>query len=227
MQKAFVFLLLFSTSCATVPFPPRGASQVRFDGRVDNIMRRLKAQLPPQEVWRVQYVVWSADADQELSFKNQDRVVYVNARDLTLDDDAVAFGIGHELSHIVNDAGLREALAAADMAASVGGGVAVGYYTTWWIGGLTGCGLFGCLFPPVILAISRSAEADADQFALALIGRAGYNTRHAAEVWCGKFEEDDRIKGLLGENPGSALSTHPSGKERCAAMREALNNRSR
>lgn len=139
---------------------------------------------------------------------------------------AVAFGIAHELAHIVDQNWLREFVAMATMA-SVGGGVAVGYYTTWWMGGLTGCGLLGCFFPPVIFAISRSAEAGADQFALALIDGAGYNTGHAVEVWCGRFEENDRTQRLHDENPGGVLSTHPSGKERCAAMQEALHGRSR
>lgn len=219
MRTIWLIAVLFVSACATA-FPPKNATTTTYHPVVERVMGHLHRALPEQDQLHFQYRVWSSPTTTKPELRVEDDTIYINEGQLTLNDDALAFGLGHEIYHLLQHHGLGDMVTLGRIGLSAGTGAAVGYYTTWWVGTAVGCGLWGCLFPPIILAASRSGEGGADEFAIQLMVGAGFDADRALNTWCGLWVIDDQALTLAGQDPEGWSRTHPSGQKRCTVLRD-------
>jgi predicted Zn-dependent protease len=156
-------------------------------------------------------------------------VVYEKLADRVPEDDQLAAVLGHEVAHMITlhheDEGedqrrngvaifseLLGAAASIAVTASTGSNAAGNL-----AGDLTGTTSAVIGDGAIVKAYSRDMEYEADHVGLMLMAKAGYDPMAAIRFW----QNANRIFGedLSGS---SFLSTHPSGPERIAALKEAL-----
>ncbi|GAB2604177.1 M48 family metallopeptidase [Ramlibacter solisilvae] len=126
---------------------------------------------------------------------------------LQLTDDETAMVLGHEIAHA-----LREH-ARARIVKSQGTGAALSIGAA-----LLGLGNIGDLAANVgtqllTLKYSRSDETDADLVGLELAARAGFNPDASIALW-------QKMGAVQGEGGPAFLSTHPTGPDRMARLRD-------
>lgn len=129
---------------------------------------------------------------------------------LQLTDDELAAVIGHEMAHALREHG-REQMSEV-YAQQMGLGL---------IGVLAGMDsqqqalMQGAAAVIVTLPHSRAHEKEADIIGLELAARAGYNPNAAITLW-------QKMQSAGGGSGPGFLSTHPSGKDRIAALRSKI-----
>ncbi|NML42354.1 M48 family metallopeptidase [Ramlibacter sp. G-1-2-2] len=127
---------------------------------------------------------------------------------LKLTDDEVAMVMGHEMAHALREHARER------MAKSQGTGALLSLGAQ-----LFGLGQLGDLAANVgtqllTLKFSRDDETEADLVGLEMGARAGYNPEAAVSLW-------EKMGRVSGSDAGTAfLSTHPSGPDRIARLRE-------
>lgn len=141
--------------------------------------------------------------------------VYEGMFNVAQNDAQLAAVVGHEIGH-VNAHHTAERVSAAE-AEQIGlqlAGIAlqlgnIGYANQ--IAALLGAGLeYGVLLP-----YSRQQEYEADRLGMEYMARAGYPPQEALTFWM-------NMQHAGGARPPEFLSTHPSGENRIAAIREFL-----
>jgi len=89
------------------------------------------------------------------------------------------------------------------------------------LGDLSGPALVGPLIAREVLesGYSRSAEVDADNYAITLLDRAGISRQGLIDFFQRAAEAEDKMPGAL-----SYLSTHPSSAERIRNLQENMSH---
>lgn len=126
---------------------------------------------------------------------------------LKLNDDELAIVMGHEMAHALREHGrARAAKTSLTNVTAFGLGLVFGGDA----GRLAqqGGGLF-------LLKFNRDDERDADLVGLEVAARAGYDPRAGISLW-------EKMSQVAKTMPMSWLSTHPSGEERIARIKESL-----
>jgi predicted Zn-dependent protease len=138
-------------------------------------------------------------------------VVYTGILPVTLNEDALAVVLGHEVSHALLNHGQQNQ--SAGVLQQVGAaGVAVltsGMSGTTQTAAQTAYGAGTNV--AAILPFSRENETEADHYGLILMAIAGYNPEEAVQFW-GRMSE-------LGGGTMEFLSTHPSDEKRIGNIR--------
>ncbi len=129
--------------------------------------------------------------------------VYRGLLQLLPNDDALAFVVGHEVSHATCHHGIRQweknmGLSLV-MTAALGGNAAIAQQTVQILAGLK---------------FSRDDEAEADRKGMALVARAGYNLDSAAEAMMVV-----RRSVPKGNEPPALLRSHPAPDDRIRTLR--------
>ena len=195
-------------------------SQVSYyEPRVERIFKRLKAELPANSP-RMTYQIWDSSSVPEgkrLFEANLDtNTVYIRVLVLrSFSEDTLAFGIAHEIGHLVEHERRHSQMRLAWIGGSGAIGAAVGYATVWWAGAISGGVALLVIGPPVLLGMLRSGETDIDRFAVQLTKRAGFDATRAVEEWCDLFE-------ALEVSSGQTPVTHPPAQKRCPDLQRAL-----
>lgn len=223
-MRVLLISALVTAACATTQFPPPHSQVEYYHPRVEQIVERLRMAIPEKDrPPQILYQVWSTSQGVAVSdtfaTDPSSGIIYLHTMWLEINDDALAVGLGHEIYHVLEHRGIKPLVALGWVGGSAGAGATVGYFTTWWVGLLTGGSAFLIVLPPLLLAGIRDAEDNADRFGVALAWQAGYNAHAGVEGWCRIHTEIDHLNG---EDPDTRPSAHPSAKERCASMREAL-----
>lgn len=228
-MRVLLIATLVCASCATTQFPPPQARVQYYEPRVQQIVDRLVAAVPQEDRPRwVSYQIWERPGDvrgrivtRPLAARGS--TIYIHTSMLELSDSALAFGLGHEIGHMFDSTALKRILGISWIPASVGSGWGVAAWTgKWWVGALTGAGIFLFVFPPIILAAARSDELEVDQLGLTLATRAGYDGEAAVGYWCSAFENTEQVLRLRGLDPEDFNPVHPSALKRCMAMYKTL-----
>ncbi|MCK9517058.1 MAG: M48 family metallopeptidase [Ottowia sp.] len=189
-------------------------SGAQFD-RVNGIMRRLVPQVaafrPDAARWPWQLVLLRNDNVNAYVMAGGKITVYTGLLDkLRLSDDEIAAVLGHEMAHALREH-TREKMsqsALGDLALSVGGSL---------IGAGEGAVQLAGVGKQLALDLpfSRRMESEADLYGLELAARAGYDPRAALTLWQKMAREG-------GGGGPSFLSTHPTSRERMAALEAAM-----
>jgi Zn-dependent protease with chaperone function len=129
---------------------------------------------------------------------------------LQLSDDETAMVMGHEMAHALREHA-RERIAKTQ-----GTGLALSIGAA-----LLGLGQLGDVAANLgtqllSLKFSRDDEIEADLVGLELAARGGFNPEASVSLW----EKMGRARGQGGEGGVSFLSTHPTGPDRIARLRE-------
>ncbi len=142
-------------------------------------------------------------------------VVYTGLLAVTQNETALAFVLGHEITHAVLGHGserMSQQMAAQGLGAL--GGVALGGNTQAVniFNSVYGLGAqYGALLPN-----SRKQELEADHYGLIFAASAGYNPQMAIEFWT-------RMANLgNAQKPPAFLSDHPSDEQRIEKIREIM-----
>ncbi|WP_043460624.1 M48 family metallopeptidase [Azohydromonas australica] len=131
-------------------------------------------------------------------------------RKLELSDDELAAVMGHEIAHALREHS-REQVSQQALSGAVVQGIAASSHSSA-AGALAAAGAQFFLHLP----FSRDMELEADVMGLELMARAGYDPRHAPDVW----RKMQRLSG--GKEPVQFFSTHPNSASRIAALEAAV-----
>ncbi|PWT78187.1 MAG: peptidase M48 [Bacteroidetes bacterium] len=141
-------------------------------------------------------------------------VVYTGILPLTMNENAMAIVLGHEITHAVAGHG-RERMSEQLLAQGVqlAGDVALGSNPT-------AVNVFNQVYAPgsqvaVLLPFSRKQESEADHFGLIFAAMAGYDPQEAIPFWT-------RMASLGGEKPPVFLSDHPADETRIEKLKQEM-----
>ncbi len=163
---------------------------------------------PRAKEWQWQVIVVKTPAINALCMPGGKIAVFTGILDaLSLTDDETAMVLGHEMAHA-----LREHARArtAKVTLTNAGALAVGLVIGGNVGELArqGGGLLSLKF-------NRDDERDADLIGMELAARAGYNPEAGITLW-------EKMSKAVRGAPPPWLSTHPSGADRIARIKQNL-----
>lgn len=143
-------------------------------------------------------------------------VVYTGLLSVTQNEDALAFVLGHEITHAIAGHG-RERMSRALLAQGVqiAGNVALGSDATT-------VNVFNSIYGPtaqlgVLLPNSRTQEYEADHYGLIFAAIAGYNPQEAIPFWTRMMN----LSKSSGQTP-TFLSDHPSDASRIEKLKQLM-----
>jgi beta-barrel assembly-enhancing protease len=231
-RAAIGLAALAAAGCATLSVPEEQQLADRFEadirrqhrlvtdtvvvGYVDQVGRRIVAAAGPQPF---AYEFSVIDDPEINAFAGPAGMIYVNtgtilaARNVSELAGVIAHEVGHVAErHISENYGKQRAAGIAHTAAVLGGGLLAGSVGANAANLATGLGLTG-----VLNSFGREAEREADDFAVQVLPRAGYDPRGLPSFF-------ETLVAEGGPSGPSFLSSHPAPKDRLVTTRTAIDD---
>jgi predicted Zn-dependent protease len=143
--------------------------------------------------------------------------VYTGILPVTLNENALAVVMGHEIAHAIAEhgkermsQGLAQQMGGVALSVALSGSPAETqqlFSTAYGLGSEVG----------VMLPFSRKNESEADKLGLTYTALAGYDPREAVPLW-----KRMEAAGSAGQKPPEFLSTHPSEESRIAELEKMM-----
>lgn len=182
----------------------------RVRGVAARLIRHVGTFRPDAANWRWEVsVLEQADKINAVCFPGGKIVVYSGIiRRLSLTDDELAAIIGHEIAHALREHS-REKVSQSQLSSAIVNGIANSTSRTAIVNAQVAA--LGSHFF-VQLPNSREMELEADLMGLELMARAGFDPRHASDVWRKMMETSDA------NSKSEFFNTHPNNERRMAAL---------